>query len=79
MSDPTVIYVEDMLEADLDISGYLKGPKGDKGERGFSGVFVGDADPNDDSVNFWIDTSSEADDINFVIQSALEEVGNGSY
>ncbi len=60
--------------------------KGEPGEQGESGVYVGTTEPTDDEMLIWINPEGEAggelattEYVDAAIKAALEEVENGTY
>ena len=62
------------------------GPQGERGPQGDSGVYIGDAEPTDDSVKVWIDTDAMPEgtypttaQVEQMINEALGVIENGTY
>lgn len=62
-----------------------QGPSGEPGPAGQSGVFVGETEPADNTINIWIDTKGESGEypttaqVEQMINDALGVIENGYY
>lgn len=52
----------------------LTGPQGEKGETGASGVYLGETEPEDESINVWIDLDGSPT-TNLITEEALTAKG----
>lgn len=63
-----------------------RGPQGERGLQGDPGVYIGDAEPTDDSIKVWIDTDAMPEgtypttaQVEQMINEALGVIENGTY
>lgn len=68
-----ILKIKDSSGEFIDVPAIV-GPQGPKGDSGNSGVYVGDTEPIDDSVNVWIDTEVES----LVVPTKTSDLTNDS-